>query len=122
MTFYVDDYRVPATVGRIRARWSHLAVGPEDDIGELHAFAARIGLKWSWFQEKGWPRDHYDVTESKRRLAILAGATAIGALELGRIRADAIDRRRESPGYHGEGEPAGFDPATGRPSHDDRGG
>jgi hypothetical protein len=56
MTVYVDDYRVQATVGRISARWSHLFVAPDGDIEELHALAARIGLRRSWFQAKGWPR------------------------------------------------------------------
>lgn len=37
MTVYVDDFRVPARVGRINARWSHLTA---DTQAELH----------------GWPR------------------------------------------------------------------
>ena len=50
MTVYVDDYRVPATVGRIRARWSHLFVPAGTDLEELHQFAESIGLRRSWFQ------------------------------------------------------------------------
>jgi Protein of unknown function (DUF4031) len=94
MTVYVDDWRQKATVGRITARWSHLTVGPDDDIGELHALAARIGLRRSWFQDKPWPRAHYDVTESKRLAAIRAGAVPVTWLEAGRQMARAIDRRR----------------------------
>lgn len=94
MTVYVDDWRQKATVGRITARWSHLTVGPEDDIAELHAFALRIGLRRPWFQDKPWPRAHYDVTESKRQAAIAAGAVAVTWLEAGRQMARAIDRRR----------------------------
>ena len=94
MTVYVDDFRTPARVGRLSARWSHLTVGPDDDIAELHAFAARIGLQERWFQAKGWPRDHYDVTESKRQEAIKAGAVAITWREGGRMRSEAIARRR----------------------------
>lgn len=94
MTVYVDDIRIPARVGRLSARWSHLTVGPDDDISELHAFAAKIGLRRSWFQAKGWPRDHYDVTDSKRQEAIKAGAVPIGWHEAGQMRAEAAERRR----------------------------
>ena len=47
MAVYVDDARIPARVGRIRARWSHLFADSQD---ELHAFAQTIGLKRAWFQ------------------------------------------------------------------------
>ena len=77
MTVYVDDWRQRARVGHLDAHWSHLIIGPGDDIEELHAFAAGIGLRRTWFQDKPWPHAHYDVTESKRRQAIAAGATAI---------------------------------------------
>jgi Protein of unknown function (DUF4031) len=94
MTVYVDDWRQQARVGSLSARWSHLTVGPSDDVAELHAFAARIGLRRSWFQDKEWPRAHYDVTESKRQEAIRAGAVVITWREGGRMRNEAIDRRR----------------------------
>ena len=94
MTVYVDDWRQQARVGRLTARWSHLTVGPDDDLEELHAFAARIGLRRSWFQDKAWPRAHYDVTDSKRQAAIRAGAVAITWRQAGRQMTDAVDRRR----------------------------
>jgi hypothetical protein len=94
MTVYVDDYRVQATVGRITARWSHMFVAPDDDIGELHALAARIGLRRSWFQDKPWPRAHYDVTDTRRAAAITAGAVPVNWAEAGRWRAAAIDARK----------------------------
>ena len=95
MTVYVDDWRQPARVGRVTATWSHLTVGPYDDIDELHVFAARIGLKRSWFQDKPWPRAHYDVTESKRRQAIAAGAVPITWREAGQRRLKALETARE---------------------------
>jgi hypothetical protein len=94
MTVYVDDVHIPARVGRLNTCWSHLMVGPDDDIAELHAFAAKIGLRKSWFQAKGWPRDHYDVTDSKREAAIAAGAVAIPWRDAARMRTEAIARRR----------------------------
>jgi hypothetical protein len=77
MTVYVDDWRQLARVGRITACWSHLTVGPDDDLEELHAFADRMGLRRSWFQDKPWPRAHYDVTDSKRQQAIASGAVPV---------------------------------------------
>lgn len=52
--------------------WSHLwtEAGNEE---ALHAFAARLGLKREWFQNKpGFP--HYDITEGKVRRAHRIGA------------------------------------------------
>lgn len=74
VTVYVDDSRIPATVGRIRGRWSHLFADSRD---ELHAFAQAIGLQRAWFQDDEAGLWHYDVTESKRRQAVRAGARAV---------------------------------------------
>jgi hypothetical protein len=94
MTVYVDDMRIPARVGKISGRWSHLFVGPGEDVQELHDFAAAIGLRRSWFQDR-WPLAHYDVTDSKRQQAIAAGAVPITWRETGEFaaRARADDRR-----------------------------
>lgn len=86
MTVYVDDWQQPARVGRLNAKWSHLRVGPFDDIAELHAFAEQIGLQRRWFQgppRHAWPRSHYDVTEARRLEAIRAGAVPITWREAG---------------------------------------
>lgn len=95
MTVYVDDWRQKATVGRHTSRWSHLFSDASDE--ELHAFAERIGLKRSYFQKAGDPiqlRRHYDVTESKRRAAVAAGATEITWRDAGRMRNAEVDRLR----------------------------
>jgi hypothetical protein len=104
MTVYVDNYRVPATVGRIRGRWSHLTADTPD---ELHEFAAKIGHRREWFQGKckhaACPtidgvcaHFHYDVVDSRRAAAIYAGAKAIDLREMGAI----ISARR--PYFRGE--------------------
>ncbi len=92
MTVYVDDFRVPATVGGWTARWSHLTADTQD---ELHEFAASIGLRSTWFQEKcrtrcapegqPCPHWHYDVTDSKRDLALAMGAKSITLRQMGEI-------------------------------------
>lgn len=50
-----------------------------DTVEELHAFAKKLGLKRIWFQ--GHHRNplfwHYDLTENKRRQAILLGAVSL---------------------------------------------
>jgi hypothetical protein len=74
MTVYVDDMRMHATVGRITARWSHLMADTDD---ELHRFAARLGLRRAGAQYPGTWKSHYDITDSKRRLAIELGAHPI---------------------------------------------
>lgn len=102
MTVYVDDAAIGATVGRITSRWSHLIA---DDQAELHAFAARLGLRRVWFQDpltkttgirpapgsraaENW---HYDVTAGKRLRAIQLGAQPVTWRELGEV----ITRRFE---------------------------
>lgn len=62
-------------------RWSHLMA---DSVDELHTFAASIGLKRSWFQDKpGHP--HYDLRPSKRALAVRLGAVEVSHQELAAI-------------------------------------
>ncbi len=71
MSVYVDE---PFVVSRGK-RWAHLTA---DSAEELHAFAKRLGLVRQSFQTtpgKPW-KDHYDVTESTRELAIRMGAIA----------------------------------------------
>lgn len=87
MTVYVDDFRIPARVGRLSARWSHLTADTRD---ELHEFAARLGMRRSWFQDKGDGRWHYDVTDPKREQAIRLGATPVDI----RAMAEIVRQRR----------------------------
>lgn len=76
MTVYVDNARIPARVGHLSARWSHLITdGP---LTELHVFAQGIGLRRAWFQPgRNASRPHYDVTDAKRAAALAAGAVPV---------------------------------------------
>lgn len=66
---YVDDATWPWR-GQL---WCHLLADSND---ELHEFAARLGLRRSWFQ--GVSRfPHYDLTANKRAQAIRLGAQAM---------------------------------------------
>jgi hypothetical protein len=98
MTVYVDNVFLQASVpngGRtVTSRWCHLFTD-QDDPTELHEFAQRIGLRREWFQEgrmlgdRSRPdptKDHYDVTASRRRAAVAAGAVEISYREAGEMR------------------------------------
>jgi hypothetical protein len=66
---YVDDAMIPFR----RMKMSHMFA---DSVEELHDFAAKLGLKREWFQDKSAP--HYDVSLTVRKRAIELGAVAIG--------------------------------------------
>ena len=74
MAVYVDDYRA----GFGNMKMSHMVADTE---AELHEMADKIGLKRSWYQDR-----HYDVSESKRELAIKHGAVPVTSTEAAKIR------------------------------------
>ena len=87
MTVYVDNFRAPATVGRIRGRWSHLTADTPD---ELHGFAARLGQKREWFQaackhtacpkvDGACVHFHYDVVDRVRTAGVAPFAKQLGS-------------------------------------------
>lgn len=82
MTIYVDNAFIKAKVKQHSSRWCHL-LSDQEDPEELHLFAESIGLKRSYFQRGkfAWWHQHYDVTESKRKLAVDKGALEIDAFD-----------------------------------------
>jgi hypothetical protein len=74
MTIYVDVQMNNGwkMYGRTVQNCHLFTDGPVD---ELHAFAVRIGMKRTWFQDKSV--QHYDLTPSRRRLAVAAGAVEV---------------------------------------------
>jgi hypothetical protein len=72
-----------------------------DTAEELHAFAARLGMRRSWFQDHGRIA-HYDLTVRRR-----AAAVALGALELDRR--DSV-RRSCAAGVKRPGESQTLEP------------
>jgi hypothetical protein len=74
VTVYVDHAFSAGDWGR----WTGGGHLQADDVGELHAFAARMGLLRAWFQSQpGRPeKDHYDLTAAGRELALALGAVA----------------------------------------------
>lgn len=82
MTVYVDQlvaYPQKATSGGkyfgSGKQSCHMSTD-QDDLTELHVLAQSIGLRREWFQDhKSCP--HYDLTPSKRILAVKAGAVSV---------------------------------------------
>jgi len=66
---YVDDAAIPKH-GRA---WFHLVA---DDLDELHAFAAALGLPERAFH-RGARHPHYDVPDEQRQRALDRGAQSI---------------------------------------------
>lgn len=92
MAILVDDAIWPFRGGMYCHMMSDTA-GPAG-IAELHAFARKIGLKRSWFQNK--PRHpHYDLSSQKRAQAIAGGAEAVTPLQL--IERTKMVRRASDP-------------------------
>lgn len=96
MTVYVDDSNIPAKVRQHDATWCHLFADSQE---ELHAFARKLGLRRSYFQQ-GKPRGdgtpdphwHYDVTAGMRKRAVSLGAQQVQWRDTPRIMRD-----REAP-------------------------
>ena len=70
MSVYVDDMN-----------WSFksfiLSHMYADTVEELHEMAKRLGLKREWFQNKRKKLPHYDISLSKKRLAIGLGTVPV---------------------------------------------
>lgn len=74
-------------------QWSHMVstVGPD----ELHEMADKLALKREWWQPGSF--SHYDVTPSKRRLAIVYGARQVSSGGLLFCNYDYANKRQVRP-------------------------
>lgn len=92
MAVYVDN-AVFQWRGR---RWAHLLA---DDLDELHAFAARLGMPRRAFQDKR-SGAHYDIDSAMREVAVRLGAEPVSRLQdRARMRAIIANARRQWSGY-----------------------
>lgn len=92
MAVYVDN-----AVFRWRGRhWAHLMA---DGLDELHAFAARLGLRRCAFQDKR-SGAHYDIDSATRERALALGAIPVSRLQdRARMRAIIANARRQWSGH-----------------------
>jgi predicted kinase len=90
----VDELREYPDAALPFTSWCHMAT--DGDFPELHAFAARLGLRRAWFQ-----RDHYDLPPHGRAAAVALGAEEMSTGELLRRmagpRGDRARRRTFAP-------------------------
>jgi hypothetical protein len=87
----VDPLREYTTSLRYK-QWCHMV--STDSLDELHAFAAKLGLKREWAQLR--PKvsaAHYDLVPSKRAIAVRLGAREVTARELVMQNFDGLRRR-----------------------------
>lgn len=82
MAVYVDDmYKYP--IGEFgRMKMSHLMA---DTTQELLEVVDTIGVQRKWIQNPGTYREHFDISMTKRALAVDAGAIEISMRELSRF-------------------------------------
>jgi Protein of unknown function (DUF4031) len=88
VTVLVDPPRWPAH-GRL---WSHLV--SDASYGELHDFAARLGIP-----DRGFDHDHYDIPQERYAEVVAAGATEVDGKELIRrlIASGLRQRKKDRP-------------------------
>lgn len=92
MTIYVDEIKVwPSSVRCFKAGSCHLFTNGAPE--ELHAFAAKLGLRRGWFQPHPL-MPHYDLTPVRRVKAVALGATEVSMREY-------LRRAREAEGKAG---------------------
>lgn len=103
MTVYVDDMRAP--FGRLVM--CHMIA---DTDGELLEMADRIGVQRRWHQYAGSCRSHFDIAQTKRALALAAGAQPITWRETA-----AVTRHRRAVAA-GHAEPLSIAAILGRAS------
>lgn len=89
MAVYVDDMR--ARFGKMVM--CHMLADTDE---ELHAMADKIGVRRIWHQKPPKHDSHYDIAQSKRALAIEAGAIPITWRQAG-----AMNYRRRITGALG---------------------
>jgi hypothetical protein len=74
MTVYVDDMYLYPMGALGRMKMSHMVA---DTTEEVVAMATLIGVQPKWIQRAGTAREHFDIAQSKREIALANGAVAI---------------------------------------------
>jgi len=80
MSIYVDSLR-PVLRDNPHWPWPTSCHLYGDSLEELHAFAGRIQLRRSWFQNHA-RLPHYDLTAARRERAVRAGAVEVTSREM----------------------------------------
>lgn len=86
MSVYVDSMR--AQFGRMVM--CHMLA---DSTEELLAMADQIGVQHRWLQDAGEATEHFDITLSKRALAVRHGAVEVGPHEIAGLIASRLSEQ-----------------------------
>lgn len=79
MSVYVDDMHLHPMGQLGRMKMCHMIA---DTTEELLAMAERIGVDRRWIQKAGTAQEHFDVSLSKRRIAVEHGAIEVTMRQL----------------------------------------
>jgi hypothetical protein len=90
VSVYVDSFN--ARFGRMIM--CHMIA---DTTEELIAMADKIGVQRKWIQHRGERHEHFDICQSKRMLAVKAGALEVDTYEMVKV----IQRRAGAAAYRG---------------------
>lgn len=90
---YVDNFYELTGRNFGRYKMSHMIA---DTTEELLSMATKLGLRMEWLQHPGTCNEHFDITLSKRKIAVALGAKEINARDY----AKEIERRCEVNGIH----------------------
>jgi hypothetical protein len=85
---YIDNYE-----GNYKNMVMCHLISDKNNRKELLAFGKKIGLKEEWLQENTFL--HFDISKSKRKEAIEAGAKEISCLDLGKIIISYYKKRKK---------------------------
>lgn len=78
MSVYVDNFYVTGVTYR-GMKMCHMIA---DTREELLGMAVSIGVQRKWIQDFDTPREHFDICQKKRAMAVKLGAIEIGFREL----------------------------------------
>lgn len=74
----------------------HMFIDPNTPDRVLHDFAAKLGLKRSWYQTSS-RLPHYDLNASKRRQAVEMGAVECTPREMVAVMREHQSQRKDTP-------------------------
>jgi hypothetical protein len=83
---YVDNMEAP--FGRMIM--CHMIADTQEELLEM---VDKIGVNRKWIQEVGTPREHFDISITKKKLAIKFGAKEITMRELAEITSNRLHKK-----------------------------
>lgn len=82
MAVYVDNFYITGAGNFGRMKMSHMIADTQKELLEM---CDKIGVQRKWIQDYETPREHFDISISKRKLAIGFGAQEIGFRDLAKM-------------------------------------